>query len=306
MTGGGEPLKSLDAERVRALLPPHLVRALYSHDWDAERLFRDSGTARDVFYISCDGIVRNEALMEDMRGLLGLLQAAYDYPVDIEYTINLSPEGEYMIGLLQCRPLQLTQEGEAVSVPEADPETVLLETRGVSMGFSRKFSVDLIVYIDAIAYYRMPYREKHKVKDALSAINWKCRDRNERLVLITPGRICTSSPELGVPSAFADISEFDTIVEVSEKRAGYVPELSYGSHIFQDLVEAGILYSAIFESGSTIRFAPGKLTARENRLADYSDLAPELADVVHVCDTAGSGVMLYYDMATEHLLLAEE
>ena len=43
----------------------------------------------------------------------------------------------------------------------------------------------------------------------LSAINWKLRERNKRMVLITPGRICTSSPELGVPSAFADISEFD-------------------------------------------------------------------------------------------------
>ena len=303
---GGEPLQGFDAEQIREKLPDHLIRALYSHDWDAERHFRDSGRPRDVFYVSCDGLVRNESLMEDMRGLLRLLQTAYDYPVDIEYTINLSPQGEYMIGLLQCRPLQLTQEGEAVYVPTpADPASVLLETRGVSMGFSRKFAVDLIVYIDAIAYYRMPYREKHKVKSALSAVNWHCREQNRRLVLLTPGRICTSSPELGVPSTFADISEFDAIMEVSEKRAGYMPELSYGSHIFQDLVEAGILYSAVFENASTLRFAPEALTKRENRLADYTDLASELKDVVHVCDTAGGGVMLYYDMATEHLLLTE-
>jgi len=166
--------------------------------------------------------------------------------------------------------------------------------------------VDLIVYIDAIAYYRMPYRDKHKVKDALSAINWKCREQNRRLVLLTPGRICTSSPELGVPSAFADISEFDVIVEVSESRAGYVPELSYGSHIFQDLVEAGILYSAVFEGASTVRFRPEGITGRENRLRDYSELGAELENVVHVWEASGSGVTLYYDMATEHLLLTEE
>ena len=303
--GGDEPLRSFDADTVRERLPAHLVKALYSHDWDAERYFRDSGTPRSVYYVSCDGLVKNDTLMEDMRGLLRLLQTAYDYPVDIEYTINLSPQGEYMIGLLQCRPLQLTQEGDAVRVPTPDPARVLLETRGVSMGFSRKFAVDIIVCIDAIAYYRMPYRDKHKVKDALSAVNWRCREQHKRLVLLTPGRICTSSPELGVPSTFADISEFDAIVEVSEKRAGYMPELSYGSHIFQDLVEAGILYSAVFEGESTLRFAPEKLTARDNRLADYTDLAPELSDIVHVCDTAGS-VTLYYDMATEHLLLTEE
>jgi hypothetical protein len=243
--------------------------------------------------------------MEDMRGLLRILQTAYDYPVDIEYTINLSPQGEYTIGLLQCRPLQLTQEGEAVSVPAAEPSAVLLETKGVSMGFSRRFPVDVIVYIDAIAYYRMPYREKHKVKTALSAVNWKCRDQKKRLVLLTPGRICTSSPELGVPSSFADISEFDAIIEVSEKRAGYMPELSYGSHIFQDLVEAGILYSAVFEGASTLRFAPEKRMNWDNRLAEYSELAEELGGIVHVCHTDGD-VTLFYDMATEHLLIAEE
>lgn len=196
VSSGEEALRSFDVDQIRGLLPPHLIRALYSHDWDAERYFRVSGMSRDVFYVSCDGLVRNEALMEDMRGLLRLLQTAYDYPVDIEYTINLLPGGEYLIGLLQCRPLQLTQEGEPVSVPvQSNAESVLLETRGVSMGFSRKIDVDLIVYIDAIAYYQMPYRDKHKVKNALSAINWKCRGQNRRLVLLTPGRICASSPE---------------------------------------------------------------------------------------------------------------
>ena len=304
---GPEPLQSIDADIVRARLPEHLVRTLFSHDWDAERDFRDRGTPRSIFYVSCDGLVKNEELMGDMKGLLRLLQTAYNYPVDIEYTINLSPRGEYTIGLLQCRPLQLTREGEAVNVPVPGAgASVLLETKGVSMGFSRKLSVDVLVYIDAIAYYKMPYREKYKVKNALSAVNWKCRDQNKRLVLLTPGRICTSSPELGVPSAFADISEFDAIIEVSEKRAGYVPELSYGSHIFQDLVEAGILYSAVFEGASTLAFRPELVTARENRLAEYSDLAPELEGVMYVAHTEGAGVSLYYDMSTEHLLILEE
>ena len=303
--GGDEALQSFDAERIRGILPTHLIRALYSHDWDAERLFRETGMARDILYVSCDGLVRNESLMEDMRGLLRLLQTAYDYPVDIEYTINLSAQGEYTIGLLQCRPLQLTQEGEAVSVPAVKPSAVLLETKGVSMGFSRRLPVDVIVYIDAVAYYRMPYKEKYQVKSVLSAVNWRYRGENKHLILIAPGRIGTSSPELGVPSSFADISEFDAIIEVSEKRAGYMPELSYGSHIFQDLVEAGILYSAVFEGVSTLRFAPEKLASWDNRLAEYSELAEELGGIVHVCHTDGD-VTLFYDMATEHLLIAEE
>ena len=41
----------------------------------------------------------------------------YAYPVDIEYTINCASTGEYVISLLQCRPLQLTRTGDKVSIP---------------------------------------------------------------------------------------------------------------------------------------------------------------------------------------------
>ena len=245
--------------------------------------------------------------MEDMRAILRLLQDTYDYPVDIEFTVNTAPDGSYVIGLLQCRPLQRTTEGETVVMPQvADPERILLQTEGVSMGFSRKFAVDAIVYIDAIGYYRMPYREKYRVKNALSAVNWRFREQDKRLLLITPGRICTSSPELGVPSTFADISQFNAIFEVSERQAGYVPELSYGSHIFQDLVEAGILYPAVFEGESTRCFRPERLRAMPNALGEYVDAPGELQDVMFVSHTQGQGIRLYYDMVTERLLILDE
>ena len=300
---GPEPVQSFQAEQVRKALPAYQAGLLYSHDWDAEREARERGQRREVCYVSCEGLVKNAALMEDMRAILRLLQDTYDYPVDIEFTVNTAPDGAYVIDLLQCRPLQLTQEGEAVAMPElSDDGPVLVQTEGVSMGFSRKFPVDVIVYVDPIAYYQMPYREKYRVKDAVSAVNWRFRGRDKRLVLITPGRICTSSPELGVPSAFADISQFDAILEVSERRAGYVPELSYGSHIFQDLVEAGILYTAVFEGSSTRCYRPEAVRAMPNTLADF--MPPEgLEDVVWVCDVSNKGVELYYDMVSERLLI---
>ena len=303
---GEEALESRDAEEIRQKIPSRLASLLFSHDWDAERGLREMGVREEICYISCDGIVKNRSLMEDMKTLLNALEKAYRYPVDIEYTINVASGGEYMIGLLQCRPLQLTSEGESVCVPVSkEGEQVLLETKSVSMGFSRQYAVDLIVYIDAIAYYTMPYREKYSVRNAISAINWKCRDKNLHLMLITPGRICTSSPELGVPSAFADISEFNAIVEVSEQNAGYIPELSYGSHIFQDLVEAGILYSAVFEGSSTLGFAPERLKNLPNCLGEFVPDAEMLKNVIFVSRPAGS-VRLWYDVATEHLLVVEQ
>lgn len=91
------------------------------------------------------------------------------------------------------------------------------------------------------------------------------------MLLIVPGRIGTSSPELGVPTTFADISEFEAICEVEEKSVGYNPELSYGSHIFQDLVEAEILYTAVFSNEKTLRFAPEKLADFPDIIDFYTD-----------------------------------
>lgn len=297
-------VEGLDPDFVRREIPAYMTRLLLSHDWDAERIFTDRGENRQIFYVSCDGLVKNRQLMDDMRGILQLLKEAYVYPVDIEYTINVAPSGDYVIDLLQCRPLQQTKEGDAVLVPQAPADRILLETKGVSMGFSRTFPVDLVVYIDPIRYYQMPYRDKFRVRDLLSAVNWKLRGQGKRMLLLTPGRICTSSAELGVPSAFADISEFDMIAEISETRAGYVPELSYGSHIFQDLVEAEILYTAVFETQTTLHFAPTLLQPFAAFLSDYAKESgglEEMETILHVYNMEDSGLTLYYDMSQEHL-----
>ena len=297
-------VEGLDPDFVRREIPSYMTRLLLSHDWDAERIFTDRGEDRQIFYVSCDGLVKNRQLMDDMRGILKLLKEAYVYPVDIEYTINIAPSGDYVIDLLQCRPLQQSKEGDTVIVPQVSPEWILLETKGVSMGFSRTFPVDLVIYIDPILYYEMPYRDKFRVRDLLSAINWKLRGQGKRMLLLTPGRICTSSAELGVPSAFADISEFDMIAEISETRAGYVPELSYGSHIFQDLVEAEILYTAVFETQTTLHFAPSLLEPYIASLSDNAGKADGLEGILQAYDTGQSGLTLYYDMSQEHLQIS--
>ena len=297
--------ESFDAEDIRPALPAYLADILFSHDRDAERMMEDRGQRRQIFFVSCEEIVENEAVMEDMRSILKMLQSAYQNPVDVEFTINISPSREYVIDILQCRPLQTTSGDQKVTIPPKKSfDKILLETKGVSMGFSRSFPVDVLVYIDAVAYYEMPYNEKYDVKSALSAVNWKLRGKNKRMVLIAPGRICTSSPELGVPSAFSDISEFDAIVEVSEANAGFMPELSYGSHVFQDLVEAGILYSAVFEDDSTRSFDPAAIRSMKNSLTKYIKPAKKLKDVVYVYEASPDELVLYYDMSSERLVMA--
>ena len=284
-------------------LPEFQIRTLLSHDYDAESMFRDRGQNRKVYYVSCDGIVKNRALMDDMKRILEVIMEKYENPVDIEYTINLSESGEYLIDLLQCRPLQVTHDSGAVAVPEHLPEDqIFLESVHSSMGMSRARKLDYLVYVDAIAYYNMPYKEKYNVRDVIHAVNWACRGQGKKLMLIAPGRICTSSPELGVPTTFADISEFDILCEAAETRAGYMPELSYGSHIFQDLVEAKILYTAIFGDEKTLRFDLSRFDELPNKITDFVPDAGTLSDIVKIYDLSARDCRVYYDFLTERFL----
>ena len=298
---GFDPLKISDK------FPFYQKKLVYSHNSDTERMFRERGQKREILYVSCDGLTKNEALMKDMKEILALIQEHYEYPVDTEYTINVAQDGSYVIDLLQCRPLQLTTEGDKVEFPQDIPEeNILLETMGVSMGFSRKIKLDSIVYIDPIKYYNMPYKKKYEIKKALSDVNRYYNGKDKKLLLLTPGRICTSSPELGVPSAFADISEFNVIAEVSETKAGYIPELSYGSHIFQDLVEAGILYTAVFEGGHTKAYRPDMLGENIPDITEEITRQPEEnVGILKVYDVSGSDIYLYYDLTEERLLIAK-
>lgn len=101
-------------------------------------------------------------------------------------------------------------------------------------------------------------------------------------MLLAPGRVGTSSPELGVPVAFGDISNFSEICEISDSRAGYMPELSYGSHMFQDLVEAQIRYHAIFNNQKTPAYHPELFAYLPDRFPDICGADYELEGMIQV------------------------
>ena len=260
-------LNRVPLDDLEPVLPAYVKNQVLEHDTEAEASLHERGIWRNICFISCLGLVRNREMMERMQRMMHLIQKEYGEPVDIEFTINVSESREYMINLLQCRPLQVFKDGGGVTVPEnVRAEDILLETRHASM------------------------------------VNWKYRDTGTHMMLLVPGRIGTSSPELGVPTAFSDISGFDAVCEIAENRAGYNPELSYGSHIFQDLVEAQILYTAVFPGERTIRFRPELLRQVPNRIGEIPGGA-EKQEVICLADVSALDCRLYHDLTNEHILL---
>ncbi len=296
-------LNRVPLEDLEPVLPQYLKNQVLEHDTEAEASLQERGVYRNICFISCLGLVRNREMMGQMRQMMHVIQSEYGEPVDIEFTVNVSETREYMINLLQCRPLQVFHDTGEVRVPADVPEAdILLETRGASMGLSRKVKLDMIAYVDPVKYYHLPYNEKTQIAALIGRINWKYRDQGKHLLLMVPGRIGTSSPELGVPTAFSDISGFDAVCEMAETRAGYNPELSYGSHIFQDLVEAQILYMAVFPGERTPHFRPELLRQAPNLIAEIPG-GEAYSDVVCLADFSGMDCELYHDLTDGHILL---
>lgn len=64
----------------------------------------------------------------------------------------------------------------------------------------------------------------------------------EQIMLIGPGRWGTTTPSLGVPVSFAEIDTATVLCEIVAMREDLVPDVSLGTHFFNDLVEMDVLY----------------------------------------------------------------
>ena len=242
----GNRLRELPLDALLPQLPLWYKKMVMERDTEAEAWLRESGTRQEVWFVSCQRLLENQSFTRLMQRILKTLERVYQNPVDIEFAVNLAPDGDFVVNLLQCRPLYQNQSNETVDLNALKLEQVFFDISDAVMGPSGRRKMDVVVQIDPALYDAYPYNQKYGVAKAIKTINDFYRGSGKNLLLMTPGRVGTSSPELGVPVSFCGISNFSAVCEVSDRRAGFMPELNYGSHMFQDLVEARILYGAIY------------------------------------------------------------
>jgi hypothetical protein len=264
-------------------------KALFaSKDAAEESRLRELGYSSDQVPLQFDfkNVLKNTEFPALMKDILAQLSRVYDYPVDIEFTANFTREKQFHVNLLQCRPLQTKGLGQKVDIPTLiDDRTCLFRTNGHFMGGNVRLPVAYTVYIKPQAYLRLPEQEKYSVARQVGLINSALKGKNT--LLIGPGRWGTTTPSLGVPVHFAELCHMSVICELSSAGEGFMPELSYGSHFFQDLVESGIFYAAIFDGQEGVVFNPGILLEMKNALPDLLPQSGAFADVIHVAKTEG-------------------
>lgn len=255
-------------ETVDSLPLIHLAEPDQEAGWRA----RELGLPTPVWRLTFRPLVQKTGFIRQLREMLDVLEAAYEHPVDIEFTLHLDSEGVPTFNLVQCRPLTTLGESRPVELPgQISPQQRLFTTQGHFMGGNMNLEIDRVIRVNARAYSKLGQQARHQIANEVGE---RVRQSPEgaRIMLIGPGRWGTGSPELGVPVRFADIAGISVLVEVAEKSGAMVPDLSYGSHFFQDLVETGIAYFALFPDDRGCDYQPDNLGAQADDAAVIQEL----------------------------------
>ena len=259
--------------------------------------FREIGLRNEPVpdIVNFSKLLRKTDFAPVMTEVMALLEERYNYPVDIEYACNFTPDGEYKVNLLQCRTIQTQGLGQAGVMPKV--KDFLFRINGNFMGGNACVPIRYAVFVQVEAYLDLPESRKYQVARKIGELNQIIT--GDGAILMGPGRWGTTTPSLGVPVSFAEISHYACMCELSYQSHGLRPELSYGSHFFQDLVETGIHYAAIYREEKDCIF-------REDLFAQYPEALTGdtiLKDVIRVYDLGKDSAILYSELKTNDCFL---
>ena len=267
----------------------------------ASRLREDGITGYDVpDIINFLKLLKTTDFAATMTTAMGTLEEKYHYPVDIEYACDFT-EGGYKVNLLQCRPLQTRGIGAVGAGSRPEVRRYVFHINGNFMGGNVCMPVQYIVQVRVSEYLELPEQQKYLAARSVGRLNALLRGKNA--ALFGPGRWGTTTPSLGVPVNFMEISNFISISEVAYNEKGLRPELSYGSHFFQDLVEAGTLYAAIYRGDNGVDFDEPLLDSLPNIYTDLTGDSSGMSRIISVYDVAARDAVLYSEIESQECFL---
>lgn len=240
-----------------------------------------------------------------MHRILKKLEEMYNYPVEIEFTVNFTQYMNYKINLLQCRPLQTKGETARVNIPDNLPaSSIIFKTIDNFMGGNISLKLRMIIYVDPYEYAQIPLSQRYEIARIIGKINRTiCKRKDFPTLLLGPGRWGTTSPSLGVPVRFSEINNMAAIGEIAYMAANFIPELSFGTHFFQDLVETDIFYVALFPDDPQIAFNHEVLASLNEFPEDFLPLEAErYSKVIKVYDASNKDVYLMADICSQQLV----
>lgn len=237
----------------------------------------------DACIVTFEGLFSRTQFMEQATAMLHTLQSEFREPVDLEFAHDGTD-----LYLLQCRPQSYAAKDQPAPLPRnvARDRIVFSANRYVTNGTIP--NITHIVYVDPARYAKLSNRgEMMSVGRAIAALNQLLPKR--RFILMGPGRWGSRGDiRLGVNVSYSDIHNTAMLIEIAQKQKDYVPELSFGTHFFQDLVEASIRYLPLYPGDWGTLFNEDFFLNARNWLPDLLPDYAHLADTLRVIDVANT------------------
>jgi len=269
-------------------------------DEEAEKKMAELKLAGQSWILTFDKLLSATDFSTTMRRMLKTLEDTYQYPVDVEFTVNFDRRGRSQINLVQCRPLQARGEVAQVQIPgELSQDELVFKSEGNFMGGSVSQAIKRLIYVDTEAYRDLLMTRKFEVARLIGRLNKQ--SKGIATILIGPGRWGSRDPSLGVPVNFAEINNVTALIEVDDPKGGFMPELSFGSHFFLDLVETNIFYAALFMDNESVFFNKAWLDGLTNRLGELVPEAKEYQQAIKVHDFEKE-IKLLSDVASQRMV----
>jgi len=261
--------KTLPAREVLQPTSPVLryIAQVYEEGYLAS--LRSNLVDKENLVVTFDGLLRRTPFAEYMRTALNLLEQHYHAPVDTEFTVEVVNPNEIQpqvkITILQCRPQShLDMDKEAHLPSNLDEKEIIFSTRRMVPRGSI-FGIRYVLFVPPEKYFSLASQsERNKLERAIGRLNAALE--GESYIAVGPGRWGTSSPDLGIHIGFADIYNTQALIELSGKGIGSAPEPSFGTHFFQDLMEAQIYPLAIYLDDEDVLFNRDFFYKTPNRL----------------------------------------
>ncbi len=241
----------------------------------------------DDLVVTFEQFARGSPYPAFLKWALSTLQRVYGCPIDIEFAFD----GQDLY-LLQCRPQAMPRSPKAGHVPDdvATNRRVFSADRDILAGSVE--NIRYIVLIDPRDYNNLA------TDDRRLAVGGVVRRLNhllakERFALMGPGRWGSRDLRMGVRVTYSDIDNTKLLVEIARKQGGYTPDVSFGSHFFQDLIESDISYLSLYPDEAENLFDEALLHGAPNVLPELVPESAEFADVVRVIDVPAFRVGLH-------------
>jgi hypothetical protein len=227
--------------------PPLRFIAQVEEDGDLMPI-RSRLASPEKMIVTFDGLLSRVPFAAYMRTALNLLETHYKSPVDTEFAleiINLDDHPQVQITLLQCRPQSHIQDGVEMQIPHDLEEGNIIFSTQTMVPQGAVQNIRYILFVPSEEYFNLTSQaERTQLERAIGQLNSALKD--ETFIAVGPGRWGTSTPDLGVHVTYSDIYNTHALVELAGESVGASPEPSFGTHFFQDLMEADIYPLGVF------------------------------------------------------------